>query len=876
MNKIAKCVCSGILALMIGLGSFCAFGAVEQNTLSKEMQNSMEVLRLLGFITDYYDYNTLMSEKVTRADFANTVAKLVDATEYTDDSMYYYDVPKNHYAYKSICALTEMGVINGIGTNRFEPETPISVGEAYKILLSLMGYDRRAESDGGYPVGYIQTARSLRIYDGSSATDSLTRSSMLSAIYRAMKTKIFTPTSFNDNGKGVKYQISDEETLLSIYHSIYYDKGTVNAAELSSIDGSIPAEPEEVKIDNVIYDSDVSLTEELGEDVEFFYHYDKTKEERNILWAKSTGNTEIVKIEEEALGGFDRNSFTLSYYDKSDKVRKLTLNRDITVLYNGREVSDNIHEIFEMPEYSVKFTKEKGKFTAAIVQKADTYVIGSVNTADTVIYDKANPNFRLSLEENSYDYLSVKDTSGTNLTFGELAEGMVLSVYTAEDSRYMKVLVSSAKISGLVQRISPAAKGNHLYIGDNVYLLPAASSVPLPSVGENVMVYIDHKGNAAYVETIAGDYFAAYVCRAGTQDGVFDSRPIFKVFHQDGKMMILECADKVVCDGVKQTKAEDIIAVFNEVWGSKNSSFKPQMALIKLNSEGKINEIDTAYVNSSEESVSDSLSLHLPLSTLTYKWTGFFEGRAIIGANTVVFNVPPDAAIASASDKEFSIKKKDDFADNTSYTIETYKTKERVGYEQFIILKSKLGSSWDANELPFLVKDVAQVLDDDGVPIDALVGYNGTEEVTLAGDGDISFDSIKQGMLVRIKQNFSKQIEDIEVLFDPESDLDSDGKIKPDKQTNSQFGEPYGLVRGYVNDVVGGIVKISRTDPAVVDQMADKQAAPVLIYDARDKRTPIRTGSFQDARTYYNDGDDCSVIIMQSYYGTPKMFVIYK
>lgn len=876
MNKTVKCVCCGIMAVLIALSNFCIAGAEEQGAVSEEMQNGMEVLRLLGIITDYYDYNTLMSEEVTRADFANTVAKLVNATEYADDSLYYYDVPKNHYAYKSICALTEMNVVSGVGTNRFEPETPITVGEAYKILLGLMGYDRRAENVGGYPSGYLQIARKLDIYSGGAAAEALTRGSMLSAVYRAMKTSIFVPTVFYGNGNGVEYKVSDGETLLSVYHGIYYDKGIVKAAEMSSLDGSALSDPGEIKIDDVIYNSEVSLTEELGEKVEFFYRYDKIKEEKSILWAKTTGDTEVVKIDEKSIDGFDRNSFTLSYYTKADKLRKISINRDITVLYNGREVNNDIHKIFELPEYSLKLTKEGGKFSAAIVQKADTYVIGGINTTDVVIYDKLNPSSRLPLKESSYDYLSIKDSNNTNLTFNELTEGMTLSVYKSLDGQYMKVLVSSSKVNGNLNRISSAPRGNYLYIEGNSYLLPAALSALLPRVGENVTAYIDCKGNIAYIETISSNYFAAYVYKARIQNDSFDVRAMLKAFHQDGRVMTLECADKVKCDGAVKTKAEDVVAVFNEVWGDKKSSFKPQLTLMKLNSDGKVKEIDTAYVNSVEESISDSLSLNLPLSTLTYKWTGFFEGQAIIGADTVVFNVPPDAVVADASDKSFSIKKKADFVDNTSYTIETYKTKERVGYEQFIILKSVLGGSWDTEELPFLVEDVVQVLDDEGVPTNALIGYNNTEEVTLMGDGGISFDSIKQGMLVRIKKNFSSQIEEIEVLFDPESDLDSNGKIKEDKQTDSQFGEPYGLVRGYVNDVVDNVVKIARTNPADINQMADKQAAPVLIYDAQDKHTPIRAGSFLDAKTYYNDGENCSVIIMQSYYGTPKMFVIYR
>ena len=431
------------------------------------------------------------------------------------------------------------------------------------------------------------------------------------------------------------------------------------------------------------------------------------------------------------------------------------------------------------------------------------------------------------------------------------------------------------KVTGVVEQLETAERGYNLVVDGNTYLMPVTSAASLPKVGDNVTLYIDYMGDIAYIENVAGDSIAVYVYRAGLSSRSLDSRAIFKAFRQDGQIVELECAKKVECDGITKTEPEDIIAVFNESWGNTESKFKPQLALVRLDNDGKVYKIDTAYVNAEKETVNDSLSLNLPASSLTFKWTGFFEGKAIIGPNTIVFSVPPDSLAETASDKDFSIKKKSDFVDGDIYTIETYKTKERVGYEQFIILKSSAGGSWDNYALSFLVKDVRKVLDEEGEIVDALVGYNGPQEVTILSDGELSFDSIKPGMILRLRQNFHKRIEEIKILFDPDNDLDADGNIKISAQTNSQFGEPFGLVKGYVNDVVDGVIKIARSNPAVVDQMADKQGAPVLIYESKNKRNPIRLGSFNDARTYYRDRDERSIIVMQSYYGTPRLFVIY-
>ncbi len=869
--KNIKRILSVVIVLVMCLSSLPTFAASQTTVKStEELYAEMDILRSLGFIGDYYDYNTNLNEAVSRADFVRSVAKLINASTSDEDVTYYYDVPKSHYAYSEISALTRMGVINGTGDKRFEPEKAIEAGAAYKVLLSLMGYGQRAEADGGYPAGYIKTARSLKIYNGESFSGAMTRGSMFDLIFNAMKTKVYNIASLGDNS--IKYETSDKDTLLSLYHDIYYDEAVVCGADMTTIDGS-NIDSGYVKIGKTVYKTEVSLFDKLGEEIKFFYHQEDENEKGTVIWAQRTNDSDVVIITDDMAPKFNKNTFALTYYDENSNTKRVSIDRSVTVIYNGGEVGTDVDKMFALPEATIKLVKLDGKFSVAIIEKAETVVAGNIGKTEKIVYDKSVPAAKVDLDENNYDYISISDAVGIKMEFNQIKSGDVLSAYKSLDGKYLRVIVSSSTAAGTVDGIETTVDGTDVIIADVAYTILNTSSASVPNAGDNVILYLDFKGNVAYTEISSGEYFAAYVymTKAATQ-GV-DRSLKFKMLSQKGEILELECADKVICDGEKKTTSADIAAVFGEIWGDKSADFKPQIALITLNKDGKIREIDTAYVNSPAETTVNTLSENLAQGNYYYKWTGLLGGHGIIGNSTVIFSVPAAADIATAKDKAFTIKTKSDLSDATTYNISGYKVKERTGYEQFVVMTAA-ASNWSNFDLPFLVNRKSKVTDEDGAPIVALKGYLSDVESTVKGAEGVTFDDVKQGMLIRLKYDSYGQVEDYRILFDPTKEIDANKKLVSSR--NESFDDNYGIVLGYVNDVVDGVVKIGCTSADTVERIADRQGSPILIYDLDDTREPISSGNFSDAETYYNCGDACSKIVMQSYAGTPKFFVIYK
>lgn len=143
----------------------------------------------------------------------------------TADSIF-RDLRVDHWAYQSIAKLVELGVLNGVGGGKFEPESVVTREQFVKMILEALGieadenavcyFDDVDKSDWCYK--YVATAYALGIVEG--VTDnhfgkgaSITRAEMCTMICRAVEHSFnrITPsgdgTSFIDQSSVPAYAV---------------------------------------------------------------------------------------------------------------------------------------------------------------------------------------------------------------------------------------------------------------------------------------------------------------------------------------------------------------------------------------------------------------------------------------------------------------------------------------------------------------------------------------------------------------------------------------------------------------------------------------------------------------------------------------------
>ena len=725
-----------------------------------------------------------------------------------------------------------------------------------------MGYKQYAETSGGYPNGYIIFANKTGIAKGISGEEYVTLGDMFIMLYNAMRCEVADTTSFV--GENAKYTVLEGETLMSLYHNIYHDIGIVTGVDFKTLDGGSLSSKDEVKIDGDIYKSDILLTDKLGEEIEYFYSDNTNVDEKRVVWCTPTGKTDYLEITVDNDASFNKTTFELEYSDENKK-RSISLERGVTLIYNGGIVSENIDKIFGKPRYNAKFIKDSGKgYYIAIVKAYENIIADKIDAENLVIYDKVNPSKKIVLDEKVYENMSVKMLGKTEISFSDIQKGNVLSIYLSENKKFLEVHVSGEQITGALTEISNVDNGKELVIDGISYFMPKEASDNGISPGDNVRIYMDIKSEVVYAEVSDTNGFAAYIIKTvlgdSTESG-FEKTVHIKMFTQKGEVVYAETASNVIIDGVKYKNVEDAYVTL---------SGAPLFALIETDKSGKIKVIDTPNFNPESES-EDSLTVSVPWAEgIRYKSIGVLGTQSVVNSNTKIFAVPSDANIDNADDIDFTILTSSQITNDTMLDAETYRTKKRIGYEEFVLLKGYTKYN-DTSEMPVLVTHISSTMNYNGETVDCINGYQGANKVSINAESGASFfnKGIKNGMFISVKKNNIGEATDCKILYDY--------REKEKYPSDTDINGAYTVVNGYVTDIVDDVVKIGINAKGNYDRIMYTSGVPGLVFDSKLKTdNNIRIGTINDAATYYNVDDECSAVVLFTMWMTPYIYVVYK
>lgn len=889
MNNIFKRIFTILIATAISFGSVINVGAADdteavvgeaeaqeevvteaetssEESISPKIQKMMTVLKAFNIIPDYYDYNVPLTYDVSRSDFAAAVARMMNKTEYYGSEVYFYDVPKNYWAFNEISNLTEMGILSGAGDKTFNPGEPITKGAAYKILLCAMGYREYAENAGGYPKGYISVASNIKLSSGVSGSENVTMSDMLCILYNALTINIMELGDLS--GNSIIYKVSDDETLISSYRNIYYDEGNVNGANSVTINGESLNKGYTLIDDEKYKCEGFNMMEYLGEKIEFFYEDDDLSDEKRILWVGHKMSSQDIKyISVDGDAKLDTDTFVYTYCDENDRRHKINLDRGALLIYNGEVIESGYDKILNDNKYELKLISNNDKYTM-VVRSYKNYVVGNISSADCLIYDKNVPKDFVNLNRDDYNTFSIKLMGNDDMDFEDIKKDSVLTVYQSKGN--IEVYVSNNTVNGKVERYY-TEKGNYVTINGTDYRLDSRISNNSYAAGDNVTAHLSVYGEVVYIEVNAGVFQGSFLLEAIYRE----QKDILyvKQLGEDSKVSKLKCAEKVVIDGTKYKNPKDAY----EALLAGEAELTAQFARIKKNEEGEIIEIDTVE----GKETANSLQIDVPFwygteTTYTQRLIRANANAARIGekivfdAATKVFVVPYVTDYKDVSEDDLWVTVGSKLANDTGTYAQSYRTTEKAGIAQYILLKGYEPSKVNA-ELPILAQKIIQGMDDDGNVIEILKGYQGGSSVSIKAHEDegnlFSKNGVAPGDVVTIKKDAYGNVKECTVKYDfSKGELDAQSKLN----------DALGVFAGYAHDVVDNVVKIGYASGADFDFAINAMSKPVLLYDTSQTKNPISVATTGDIVTYENSHTRCSKVVIVTNKMQPQMFVIYK
>ena len=157
---MGKTVLAAVMSVILLLSAVPIFtvSALEYSTTAEEKLIALEILTENDIPRS--------AGSVTRSEFvvlAMKVSNEMELISMVTGELPYSDVSSSDAAAPYLSAALARGYLSVPEDGMFNPDQEITVAQAIKILVSVVGYQEIAEQSGGYPTGYLAIASQLGV-----------------------------------------------------------------------------------------------------------------------------------------------------------------------------------------------------------------------------------------------------------------------------------------------------------------------------------------------------------------------------------------------------------------------------------------------------------------------------------------------------------------------------------------------------------------------------------------------------------------------------------------------------------------------------------------------------------------------------------------
>lgn len=736
-------------AMLIGMISIPATAA-ESKVLRATESEQIGLLQKLEII-DSAPKSEEMDDELTRAEFIMYLANIVVRGKSEKAKRYFTDVPMDHWAADSINELFEMDIISKDETKNFRPKDKITVGEATKLVVTLLGYGKYAETLGEFPYSYMKIADYLGI-NVSDANKKLTKREAMKLIYETIQ------APFCDE----KSKDGDWLTILSYYYDIYSYTGLLTEASGISMYGDANENEKTVVIDGDNYLSDIDISDKLGRIISFFYKQVNDDVTPEIFYLVS-GKYES-KVFEISTDDFVEFSDGKIWYTNGNAKRRIEVPSGAEVIKNGTMESRNIVNAFDVKKGKIRCvdTDNNGDYDFFFIWDYDNIVVSRISKNDLLIYDELVPDKKVELDPDDR-IIYICDTAGNRLTFDDLQKGDVVSVY--ESKNYVKAVVCRNQNTGIIFGMEHDDYDHYIVLGKNEQdknqykidkeyyeaCLDINKNVNAykPEMGSSVTYWIDAAGRIAYIDfkAVSGSWQFGYLI--GTYHHGWDDDSIgFRLYDDGGLVRNYPLSDRVTIDGVKYEHANEVLNAIDKVKKYQKTltagedSVNGQILRFRTNSSGEIKSVDTEY---SDDNAEGKLNLHRTYDRASryYYWNSHnFGGDFVRSGKAKIFVVPNHDELTGADADDFMFVSGSYFGDN-NYDIEAFRMDKSMGSEDVLVVYGLSTGSYSKNSA--IVEEVYQAIDKNEEVkwcVDAYEFNNG-RKITLTSKEESGFECQK-------------------------------------------------------------------------------------------------------------------------------------
>ena len=478
----------------------------------------------------------------------------------------------------------------GDGANE---QKTLTFNEALYAFMDMTGFSRIAEMDGNKMETYINVANKNNFLDGINVSEAQKKFTAKTFFDLAHNVLFKVPlVRTNDGGK--TYYLDKSQYFINELLGYRKVTGVVKANSYTSLNTLDSAGEGKIKIDEVCYDADkvADFDDYLGFSVIAYINRDKDI----VSLAVDESGNKMMKFDNWSEIESNKNKQTFTYYDKNDKKKNLSIDKDAYLLYNnvmyygsavdfypinnGTEVlidndNDNVYEVVIKREYTSFFIKSKNEY-------------------ESVVTDKNGTVYSLKEMLDNSLYRGIRNSKDEKAEFKNISSSYGISVLTMKDSNIVTELIICDESVDEGTYTTVNDKKNECKIGDktykisDVYLKECNGKLPYDG-GAHVQVYLDSLGTVMNSESTTLSMRYGYLM--GIRSEAFDT-VYFKLLNEDNEIKQYGFNNRVLFNNVKIDS--DKLLTRSEIYDSLRSSCKKQLIKFKTDSKGNITEVQTA------------------------------------------------------------------------------------------------------------------------------------------------------------------------------------------------------------------------------------------------------------------------------------------
>lgn len=309
-----------VLAVLLGLLSLTTISVFANESVVSEEYGLILAISKEELLFDETVQN------VTRAEFVDAAVKAFGYTKTgRKQAVAFSDVSADAQYYESLRVAAGYKMISPTGS--FRPDDTITFNEAVRVCAGAAGYGAWVEQLGGYPGGYLQSARQMGILDNISSAAQIDAKTAFRMIFNTLNAPIL---EWKPSAIGVEFYIPDKnkgKTILNEMYNIYKLKGIVNANAYTKLGGEVGFGLEQLEINGIHFASDGTYNDLIGHNVSAYYEDDNDEYIIRYIYSK---DNEIVTVKADEDIVFSDNKLEDIAEDKKYKIKK-----GFDYIYNG-------------------------------------------------------------------------------------------------------------------------------------------------------------------------------------------------------------------------------------------------------------------------------------------------------------------------------------------------------------------------------------------------------------------------------------------------------------------------------------------------------------------------------------------------------------